>query len=177
MITSEDARRRAIEVLQECGVTRAPVPIERIIKKKNIVLRFAPLEDDLSGMAYINEGVGIIGVNALHHANRQRFTAAHELGHHMLHHDEISQAVHVDKGFPGLMRNETSTKGTDALEVQANAFASELLMPKQFVLQEVNLREVDLENEEQIEALAKKFRVSTSAISIRLKSLAEELLR
>ena len=50
--------------------------MERIIKARNIVLQYAPLDQELSGMAYIKDGVGIIGVNALHHPNRQRFSAA-----------------------------------------------------------------------------------------------------
>ena len=41
-------------------------------------------------------GVTIV-VNSLHHANRQRFTLAHELGHFELHMTEFGSAVHVDK--------------------------------------------------------------------------------
>lgn len=78
----ERAREAARAILRDFGVKGVPVPVERIIKARNIVLQYAPLEEDLSGMAYIKDGVGIIGVNALHHPNRQRFSAAHELGHH-----------------------------------------------------------------------------------------------
>lgn len=98
----EMAREAARTILREFGVKGAPVPIERIIKARNVMLQYAPLEEDLSGMAFIKDGVGIIGVNALHHPNRQRFTAAHELGHHVLHAPDLQKAVHVDKGFPGL---------------------------------------------------------------------------
>src|SRR6266702_2240112 len=110
-----------------------PVPIERIIKSKNIVLQYAPLEEELSGMAYIKDGIGIIGVNALHHPNRQRFSAAHELAHHKLHEQEIRKAVHVDKGFRVLLRDDVSSQGIDPLEIEANAFAAELLMPQEFM--------------------------------------------
>lgn len=150
------------------GVKRAPVPVERIIKSRNVVLQYAPLEDDLSGMAFIKEGIGIIGVNALHHPNRQRFTAAHELGHHELHSGEIQKTVHVDKGFHVLLRDDVSSQGVDPLEVEANAFASELLMPRDLLSNALDASGLDIEDEAGIEALAKKFRVSASAMRFRL---------
>lgn len=146
----------------------APVPVERIIKARNIVLQYAPLEDDLSGMAFIKDGVGIIGVNALHHPNRQRFSAAHELAHHELHAEEIRKTVHVDKGFRVLLRDDVSSQGIDPLEVEANAFASELLMPRDFLASALDASGLDIEDDAGIEALAKKFRVSASAMRFRL---------
>ncbi|MGY2991205.1 ImmA/IrrE family metallo-endopeptidase [Mesorhizobium sp. URHB0026] len=165
---SDRAREAARAVLREFGVKAAPVPIERIIKSKNIVLQYAPLEEDLSGMAYIKDGVGIIGVNALHHPNRQRFSAAHELAHHELHAEEIRKAVHVDKGFRVLLRDDVSSQGVDPLEIEANAFASELLMPQEFLADALDAGGLDIEDEAGIEALARKFRVSTSAMRYRL---------
>jgi Zn-dependent peptidase ImmA (M78 family) len=142
--------------------------VERIIKAQNIVLQYAPLEEDLSGMAYIKDGVGIIGVNALHHPNRQRFSAAHELAHHKLHAQEIRKAVHIDKGFRVLLRDDVSSQGIDPLEIEANAFASELLMPQEFMKSALDAGGLDIEDDAGIEALARKFRVSTSAMRYRL---------
>ena len=164
----EKAREAARRLLQEFGVKGAPVPVERIIKARNIVLQYAPLEDDLSGMAFIKDGVGIIGVNALHHPNRQRFSAAHELAHHELHAEEIRKTVHVDKGFRVLLRDDVSSQGIDPLEVEANAFASELLMPRDFLASALDASGLDIEDDAGIEALAKKFRVSASAMRFRL---------
>ncbi len=164
----EKARAAATGLLEEFGVKAAPVPVERIIKSKGIVLQFAPLEDDLSGMAYIKDGVGIIGINALHHPNRQRFTAAHELAHHLLHAKDIQKAVHVDKGFRMLLRDDVSSQGVDRLEIEANAFASELLMPRKFVELVLGPAGLDIEDDAGIEALAKKFRVSVAAMRFRL---------
>ena len=164
----ENAREVARTVLREFGVKAAPVPVERIIKARNVILQYAPLDDDLSGMAFIKDGVGIIGVNALHHPNRQRFTAAHELGHHVLHAPDIQKAVHVDKGFRVLMRDSVSSQGIDPLEVEANAFASELLMPQDLLASALDASGLDMDDDAGIEALAKKFRVSTSAMRFRL---------
>jgi len=165
---TERARRFARSILQEFGVLTPPVPVERIIKSRKIALQYAPLDEDLSGMAYIKEGVGIIGVNALHHPNRQRFSAAHELGHHVLHPSVISQAVHVDKGIRVLFRNDVSALGTEPMEVEANAFASELLIPEDLLAAALEGEGVDLEDEAAIEALARRFRVSPAAMRFRL---------
>lgn len=164
----ERARETAREIVREFGVKAAPVPVERIIKARNIVLQYAPLEEDLSGMAYIKDGVGIIGINALHHPNRQRFSAAHELAHHVLHAEEIKKAVHVDKGFRVLFRDDVSSQGIDPLEVDANAFASELLMPHDLLKIALGASGLDIEDDQGVEALARRFKVSTAAMRFRL---------
>lgn len=162
------ARAAALKILADFPVRSPPVPVERIIKARDIVLQYAPLAEELSGMAYIKDGIAMIGVNALHHPNRQRFSAAHELAHHVLHAPEISAAVHVDKGFRVLHRDERAAQGTDALEIDANAFASELLMPRHFLQEAMGDAGLDLDDEAAIETLAKKFKVSVAAMRNRL---------
>ena len=162
------AREAARSILREFGVSAPPVPVERIIKSRKIVLQYAPLEEDLSGMAYIKDGIGIIGVNALHHPNRQRFSAAHELAHHVLHDEDIRQAVHVDKGIRVLFRDDISALGTEPIEIEANAFASELLIPGDPLAAVLEGGGVDLEDEAAIEGLARRFRVSPAAMRFRL---------
>jgi Zn-dependent peptidase ImmA (M78 family) len=164
------ARTAARRVLSEFGVKSAPVPVDRIIKSRGIVLEYAPLDEDLSGMAYIKDGVGIIGLNALHHPNRQRFSAAHELAHHELHADILGRAVHVDKGFQVLLRDDVSSLGIEPREIEANAFASELLMPTDLIAGALGERGLDIEDDEGVEALAKKFRVSAAAMRNRLST-------
>ena len=75
-------------------------------------------------MIYVNTGTPIIGVNALHHPNRQRFTIAHECGHLNLHRARITKEVHVDKAFPMLMRDSVSAAGVEETEFEANLFAA-----------------------------------------------------
>jgi Zn-dependent peptidase ImmA (M78 family) len=164
----QPAREAARGVLESFSVKSAPVPVERIVKGRGIVLQYAPLADDLSGMAFIRDGVKIIGVNALHHPNRQRFTIAHELAHHELHPEHLSGEVHVDKAFRVLMRDDVASQGSDRLEIQANAFAAELLMPHAFLKELVDPAGLDLDDDARLEALARKFRVSTSALRFRL---------
>lgn len=164
----EEARGAAYRIIEEFPVRSAPVPVERIVKARGIVLQYAPLADELSGMAFIRDGVKIIGVNALHHPNRQRFSIAHELCHHELHADHLRDEVHVDKAFRVLMRDEVAAQGVDRLEIQANAFAAELLMPGVFLNELVDAAGLDLDDDERLLALARKFKVSTSALRFRL---------
>ncbi|MEA9762496.1 ImmA/IrrE family metallo-endopeptidase [Xanthomonas campestris] len=173
----EMARARAREILTQAGISKAPVPVERLIKKLSIVLRHEALDEDLSGMAYIQDDLSMIGINASHHPNRQRFSAAHELGHHILHKDEITGTVHVDKGATRmLLRDESSSLGVDRLEIEANAFASELLMPKKLLIAEMGGVPIDVEDDRQVDDLAKKFKVSTHAMRLRLLGLLSEQL-
>ena len=163
--------RRVQTLLQENQVTAQPVPVERIVKSLGAQLRFSPLDDALSGMIYVKEGTPIIGVNALHHPNRQRFTIAHECGHLVLHKPQISQEVHVDKAFPMLMRDAVSAAGVKAIEIEANLFAAELLMPVFLLAKALGNEPLDIDDEGAVSALARSFRVSPSAIRFRLGDL------
>jgi Zn-dependent peptidase ImmA (M78 family) len=148
-----------------------PIPVEKIAKARGVQVRFSPFDKELSGTVYIKDGVPIIGVNSLHHPNRQRFTIAHELGHFELHRPTITTNVHVDKDFPALMRDPKSATGTERLEIQANQFAAELLMPSKLIKQELAGKQFDIEDERPIEELAKKFRVSKQALEYRIRNL------
>lgn len=163
---------RARELLDAHRLTAPPVPVERIAKALGARVRYAPLDDALSGMAYIKDGVPIIGVNSLHHPNRQRFTIAHEIAHLVLHRDLITAEVHVDKAFV-LNRDGNSATGTDALEVDANAFAAELLVPAEWLRRSI-AAQADLDSEDEVAALAKRFRVSTATLQNRLLSLTRD---
>jgi len=55
-----------------------------------------------------------------------------------------------------LLRDEVSSRGVDRLEIEANAFASELLMPPKFLESALDAAGLDLEDDAGIEALTKK---------------------
>lgn len=165
-------RTRAIgtakSIIDKHNVVRPPVRIDKLARKLGAKLLYAPLDDELSGMVYIKDGDPIIGVNALHHPNRQRFTIAHEVGHLLLHKDQIAKEVHVDKAFLMLRRDAKAASGTDNIEIEANAFAAEILMPEKLVLNFLEGDSFDIDDEELIKTLAQKFKVSTQAMQFRL---------
>jgi Zn-dependent peptidase ImmA (M78 family) len=172
---NDEPEPRVQKLLTDFNVRAAPVPVDKIAKGLGAQLRFSPLDDELSGMIYISEGTPIIGINSLHHPNRQRFSISHEIGHLVLHRPLISGKVHVDKEFRVpvvLHRDSTSALGTDTIEVQANQFAAELLMPTAWFVDALQSKAFDIDNEGPLEELARKFRVSRQALEFRIRNLA-----
>ena len=111
----------------------------------------------------------MIGVNATHPKTRQRFTMAHELGHLLLHED---RKMIVDSHI--YRRDEISSMGTEAEEVEANAFAAELLMPTELIYDEVDdllAEDPQITAKQLVDRLAKIFEVSSQAMEIRLGEL------
>lgn len=163
-----DPRVRAREVLKEFGISRAPVPVDKIAEHRGLTVRYMPLDDELSGMIFVKDGLPIVVVNSLHHPNRQRFTLAHECGHYELHMSDIGADVHVDKKYFVMARDENSAKGFDRKEIDANRFAAELLVPREFLVAELRGRIVDVEDDGLIAELARTFEVSAQMMSIRI---------
>lgn len=163
--------RRAQALLRDHQITAPPVPVERVARGLSAQLRFAPLDRELSGMVYVKEGTPIIGVNAIHHPNRQRFTIAHECGHLILHRDQVTREVHVDKAFPMLMRDAVSAASVNEMEIEANLFAAELLMPEFLLTEALGNAPFDIDDDATVSALARRFRVSLSAMQFRLGNL------
>ncbi|QTK47137.1 MULTISPECIES: ImmA/IrrE family metallo-endopeptidase [Xanthomonas] len=138
-----------------------PVDPEAIAKAMGIKIEAAsPFSDNfeanVSGM-YSNEGSRpCISYNILDPENRRRFTIAHELGHHVLQH--------------GMRFRDTSSAFSsgsyDPVEVSANRFAAELLMP----VYSVKVLVVD-HGVTSIPQLAEAFKVSEQAMYYRLKNL------
>lgn len=162
------ATRSAKSLLDEMGISEPSVSVDKIAKKLGAQLRYSPLDQELSGMIYVKDDIPIIGVNALHHPNRQRFTIAHEIGHLRLHRSQITNEVHVDKDFPMLRRDTNAAAGIDNIEIEANAFAAELLMPEKFLKITLSDNYFDIDDDAFIVDLAKKFKVSSQAIQLRL---------
>lgn len=162
----ESAREEARALLSRMNISDVPVPVENIVRGLGITLRSEVLADELSGMAFVKDGQPVIVVNRAHHPNRQRFTIAHEIAHHILDADHIANSVHVDKAI--FRRDRLSEKGSDLREVRANSFAAELLMPENLMRQFAN---VDINDEIQISRIARSFSVSTAALSYRLIGL------
>ena len=162
----QEATRQAEALLKAAGVKELPVPVEVIARQSNVAVQYIPLDDEISGMSFIKNGVAMIVVNAAHHPNRQRFTLAHELAHHVLHASYLTKNVHVDTAV--LQRNEKSSEGRDVKEVQANAFAAELLMPRSFLKA---VGRIDANDEASVAEVARRFKVSPTAMAIRLESI------
>lgn len=164
---------RAEKLLASLNISEIPVPVEKIAKSLGARVKYSPLDEELSGFVYVKNGVPIIGVNSLHHLNRQRFTIAHEVAHLQLHPEFITNEVHVDKQFAESMlkRDIASAAGTERLEVEANQFAAALLMPTQILDKLLDEAPVDIEDGSSMEEWAKEFVVSKAALQYRIRNL------
>lgn len=162
-------RTETTELLRKSKIGDAPVDVELVARQLSILVRRTPTDDDISGFLLRHPGgQAVIGVNTLHHPNRQRFTIAHEIGHYMLHQQE---QIHVDRAVVKL-RSHASSKGDDPEEVEANGFAAELLMPIEFLKNDVEqMPATDLHDDRRMQLLAKKYQVSVVAMTNRLVSL------
>ena len=162
-------QRQVEQILEQYNISSPPIDVPFIAKSRGIDLVLADL-GDISGILFREGNRITIGVNKNHKETRQRFTIAHEIGHLFLHGDE---ALHVDKVFAIKLRNHTSSEAVDLGEIEANAFAAELLMPTEMIQQEMQKLPgvLDYEKDIIIERLAKIFNVSQQATTIRLINL------
>ena len=174
MLSHDAIEKRVKALLEKQNVTAAPVPVQKIAKSLGARIRRSPLDEELSGMIYLKGRTPIIGVNALHHANRQRFTIAHEIAHLELHRESIVDQVHIDRKFPVLMRDAKSATGTECMEIEANRFAAELLMPTFLLSEMLKKKGFDIDDEKPLASLARKFRVSKQALEYRIRNMNSE---
>lgn len=137
-----------------------PVPIFAMLARCGIEVRFTSL-DRLAGALIMLEGhtPGVL-INADQPYDRQRFSAAHELGHLLLGHSTKGD------GFVSLLGRRFNP-----VEVQADQFAVELLVPA--ALLDARLEELQGEDPlpHRVYRLAAVFMVSFQAMSMRLAKL------
>jgi len=157
-------QRLADGLLDEGGVAKAPVPVERLARLKGCRVVKYDIKD-ISGVLFRSSDDVLIGVNSKHPPQRQRFTIAHELGHFLLHDGE---AVHYDKDYRVSLRSDLSSAGTDIEEIEANFFAASLLMPDRFLRGDPRAAEMDVEDGKAIKTLAGAYGVSAQAMTHRL---------
>lgn len=157
------AVRFAHSILEKYWDRALPVDLLDIAEKLGVQVLpgnfskgFFGSDDEISGTFQYVNGVPTCTINESHHINRQRFTLAHELGHFVLEHGEKcddSKTLYRQNGH------------TDPVEIEANNFAAELLMPKTAV--NVLIKDKGCG----ISELADWFQVSEQAMYFRLKNL------
>ncbi len=129
------AREVARRLAQEAGLA-PPVDIEELLAWRGLAL---DIEHDwppaLCARYYPAERR--IAVNGKHPRVRQRFSISHEVGHFALGHDQVDVDHSVAAIFGG---EDESYAVVGDIEQEANAFAVELLMPRDWVRQQAEGR-------------------------------------
>lgn len=164
----DSAEKAAQKLLRAFPLDDPRVPVRSIARANGCTLKLTPLDDDLSGMAFIKDSTRAIVVNSNHHPNRQRFTIAHELAHHQLHIPLLERGVHVDKAI--FRRDQNSATGTVQYEIEANHFAAELLMPRK-IIKKMIPRDFDLQDDIALSNLASRLGVSVAALGYRIQNV------
>lgn len=171
------ARTRAAGVVAELGLTGPPVPVEELVESHGLRVLYEHLPAETSAVLIRQPaGTRVIAVNASHAPTRQRFSLAHELGHALLHLPDVlsteGEAV-VDRPLEVLFRDGLASEGTNRVEIEANTFAAEVLMPVDLVRGRFTeaLRRHPHSVDRAIESLARDFEVSPQAMGYRLTNL------
>lgn len=151
------------EVVQR-HTTTLPVAIGPMLQELGVGILGATLPGGISGQIQPSNRFPsgfLIRVNRHEARVRQRFTAAHELAHFLLHRDLIGEGLTDDV----LYRSGLS----DRKESEANRLAADILMPTTLLQSE--MKKLTTPTEDSVQVLAKKFQVSADAMRIAIENL------
>lgn len=155
-------------LMQETN-SSVPVDLERIAEHLQILIRREAFNGDISGFLFRQNDKAAIVVNRRQSKARQRFTIAHEIGHYLLDHKK--NEIHVDRAFV-LKFRRGQPAGSDPEEIQANAFAAALLMPRDALSADIKSFERNgVIDDTTIQTLADKYGVSIQALLIQLATI------
>ncbi len=120
----QQGQRVASEERQRLGHGVSPITdLTELFESQGVRTGMVSLPDNISGLTLWDKSIGIIVViNRDHSALRRRFSLAHEYAH-----------VLIDRDRAGAISRAENR--SELLEVRANAFAEELMMPAEGVVQ------------------------------------------
>jgi hypothetical protein len=123
-------RDTAEALLAAAGITKPPIRMAWLLAGCGVRVLLRDFAD-VDGLAVELDDGPAIGINRAQGPARRRFTAAHELGHHLLRHID---RYHVDFGGDLSPGASGEHRGYDwRVERAANDFAANLLMPADMV--------------------------------------------
>ncbi len=168
-MTLKEIEALTLRMLQNLNLFKLPINVLKFAELIGVKVKMNDFGDDVSGFLVTKNNQNLIGINPSESKQRQRFTIAHELGHFMLH----AQNRNKDLMFISKVhfRDNNSTTGENQKEIEANAFAAALLMPKPILQLELDNLPNNISEEEAITILAKRFQVSSIAMTYRIERL------
>jgi Zn-dependent peptidase ImmA (M78 family) len=162
------AAKKSDNFLVSCGIKDAPVDLAKILTFLGIIFeeRFE-IHDELFGIfvATENNSKKYIVLNNRYHIRRKNFVLAHLIGHCIFH---WFLGLHYETTPCDLLYTNTfEVQGSrKMMEIEANNFAVELIMPEKFLIKDIRSRK-------QVESkiLADKYMVSEYVMKVRLRKL------
>ncbi len=143
----------AEKALENNFIESPPVIIHELVENYGLTV-FKASFDDKEIAGYIDFDKKWIVVNNEDAVVRQNFSIAHELGHWIMHYNEVK----TDQNNIRIVYRRPMGGETEPVEIEANAFAAYLLVPEEMLKQ--HQEKSDLE-------LAQLFNVSQSLIGFR----------
>lgn len=155
------ARQCGERKAKELGFSRFPIDPFAIAEGEDImVVPKQPDHPGVSGGIIFGDQVGIFYATDITSQGFQRFTVGHELGHYFLE----GHPAEILKSAPLHVSSAGFTEGGTSIELEADHFASGLLMPSVLVRKLLDRERIGLES---IEALADASLCSLTAAAIR----------
>jgi Zn-dependent peptidase ImmA (M78 family) len=168
MTKPTDAYIQAQQLLENCGLDEiTDLEMDLFVSGLDAIL----IEEELTncdGKIIFGKSKSVIKVNSnIQFAERKRFVIAHEIGHLIMHRnmqlpDDIFSNFNVIAGMEKTLKNGRQ-------ELEANEFASELLMPEKLFLKEAKREKF---SPIVIKQLAERFKTSLTATVFRYLQLA-----
>ena len=165
-----DVESRVRQELERMGLYRLPINPVKVANWLGMKVKSVETKDSsFAGLVTVKNGSGSIYVSEGEPAYLIRFTIAHEIGHYLLHLNEggtIKDGMMLDRPIDMFWDREPAEVSEDWMkEIEANWFATELLMPAEFIREEWSkIRSVS--------RLAETFYVTEEAIGHRVADLA-----
>lgn len=122
-------RRRAISLYKKYALS-VPVDLNRIIEKKNIQVIYEENQVGIDGLCQLQKNPPTIILNTeVVYEPRKRFTLAHEIGHICIPWHTGIDLCSLDDPYVRIQGQQM----VNTQELEANTFASELLMPTEWL--------------------------------------------
>jgi hypothetical protein len=170
----DNPKRLAAALIEQTGVTAGRVPIREIALAADILEIQEKPDLSFEGVLVTlpTKDVGSMLIREDRPETRKRFSIGHELGHFL-----IGSHVPPADGFRCSGKDMAVEKFKPAdrvakMEVEANVFAAEVLMPRKFITHWMaSRREVDIAH---VVDLSEEFEVSREAAARRFRDFAHE---
>ncbi|WP_347358474.1 ImmA/IrrE family metallo-endopeptidase [Bdellovibrio sp.] len=168
--------KKAADDILSCVHSDNEFSIDILAIVNDLRINLVPVEEldsSISGFSAVRNGKKIIGlVKSDLETERGRFTVAHELGHLTLHQNSLINY----SGQEVFFRHNHGPEKYDIKEIEANYFAACILMPEDKLQKCVSeLFSSNFMPASGIETLARNFKVSTTAMTVRLCDLGYNL--
>jgi Zn-dependent peptidase ImmA (M78 family) len=158
----EEVVKKAEDLLEENFILEPPVDVYELARLNGLEIiekKFPKEQSHISGFVTIDNGINRMYVNLNDAPSRRKFTVAHELGHWLLHSEELEK----NPNRSILFRIAIGELNKDPLEKEANIFAANLLVPLKLLNK--------YRDNKTIEQLSELFNVSKDVIGYRLELL------